>query len=78
MFRPAADMKSPNAARSPAGDNAWIAHRQQTMYRLQAWPWTICRSRMQPEMQPRANCLSLVERMSHAADDLNSIGALGC
>jgi len=58
-------------------DDAWLAYRQQPLYGLHAWLWTVGRSRLQPKMHPPANCLSLIERMSHAVADLESITALG-
>jgi hypothetical protein len=45
--------------------------------KVDAWLWTIGRSRLQPKMHPAANCLSLIERISRAVADLESITALG-
>jgi Phosphotransferase enzyme family len=57
-------------------DDAWTGYRQQIYRGLYFWLYTIGHGAMQPDMQPdyvsRANC----ERMSTAAVDLDTLGAL--
>jgi Phosphotransferase enzyme family len=56
---------------------AWTAYRQATLYPYFAWVYTIGRSRLQPSFQPKQTSLAMIERISSAIDDLDSLGAVG-
>jgi aminoglycoside phosphotransferase (APT) family kinase protein len=56
---------------------AWRAYRQATLYPYFAWVYTLGRSRLQPKFQPREVSLAMIERISTAIDDLESLAALG-
>jgi aminoglycoside phosphotransferase (APT) family kinase protein len=58
-------------------EKAWQAYRHATLYPYFAWVYTIGRSRLQPRFQPDEICLRLIERISAAIDDLDSLGAVG-
>lgn len=60
---------------APKFDDAWRIYRQQTLYGLHAWLFTIGRSALQPRMQPDEVSLALIERMSNAAVDNESLAA---
>jgi hypothetical protein len=56
---------------------AWTAYRQATLYPYFAWVYTIGRSRLQPSFQPERTSLTMIERISSAIDDLDSLAAVG-
>jgi hypothetical protein len=60
-----------------ARTEAWRAYRQATFYPYFAWLYTLGRSRLQPDFQPREVSLTLVERIAAAIDDLDSFTAVG-
>jgi hypothetical protein len=60
-----------------AKKKAWQAYRRATLYPYFAWVYTIGRSRLQPSFQPEAVSLTMIERISAAIDDLDSLGAIG-
>jgi aminoglycoside phosphotransferase (APT) family kinase protein len=51
-------------------DEAWRGYRQQLFHGLFFWLYTLGAGALEPDMQPRAVSLANVERMSHAAVDL--------
>jgi hypothetical protein len=56
---------------------AWQAYRQALFYPYFAWLYTIGRSRLQPNFQPREVSLMMIERIAAAIADLGSFGAVG-
>jgi hypothetical protein len=60
-----------------ATEGAWQAYRQATLYPYFAWVYTIGRSRLQPGFQPDEVSLAMIERISTAIDDLDSLRAVG-
>jgi hypothetical protein len=58
-------------------EKAWLAYRQATLYPYFAWVYTIGRSRLQPSFQPSEVSLAMIERISAAIDDLDSLNAVG-
>jgi aminoglycoside phosphotransferase (APT) family kinase protein len=56
---------------------AWTAYRQATLYPYCAWVYTIGRSRLQPSFQPEQTSLAMIERISSAIEDLDSLAAVG-
>ncbi len=61
----------------PAWDEAWRAYRAALFYPYFAWVYTIGRSRLQPSFQPDEVSLTMIERISAAIEDLESLGAVG-
>jgi hypothetical protein len=55
---------------------AWLAYRRATLYPYFAWVYTIGRSRLQPTFQPDDVSLAMIERISSAIVDLDSLGAV--
>lgn len=58
-------------------ESAWEAYRRGTLYPYFAWIYTIGRSRLQPRFQPDEVSLAMIERISAAIEDLDSLGAVG-
>jgi hypothetical protein len=58
-------------------EDAWLAYRQAPFYPYFAWVYTIGRSRLQPKFQPDEVSLVMLERISAAIDDLDSLRAVG-
>ena len=58
-------------------EKAWLAYRQATLYPYFAWVYTIGRSRPQPSFQPSDVSLTMIERISAAIDDLDSLDTVG-
>jgi hypothetical protein len=56
---------------------AWEAYRRSTLYPYFAWLYTVGRSRLQPSFQPRETGLLMVQRISAAMQDLETLAALG-
>lgn len=56
---------------------AWDAYRQATFYPYFAWLYTLGRSRLQPRFQPDAVSRKMIERISAAIEDLDSLAAVG-
>ncbi|HEY3943918.1 MAG TPA: phosphotransferase [Solirubrobacteraceae bacterium] len=58
-------------------DKAWSAYRSALFYPYFAWVYTMGRSRLQPNFQPDRVGLTMIERISTAIDDLDSLEVLG-
>ena len=58
-------------------DKAWSAYRSALFYPYFAWVYTLGRSRLQPNFQPERVSLTMIERISTAIDDLDSLEAVG-
>jgi Phosphotransferase enzyme family len=58
-------------------DRAWSAYRSALLYPYFAWVYTMGRSRLQPNFQPDRVSLTMIERLSTAIDDLDSLGVVG-
>ena len=56
-------------------DDAWKHYRQQMLHALLMWTPTLCHSEHLPDMQPEAASLCMIERMTAAIDDLDSLDA---
>jgi hypothetical protein len=56
---------------------AWEAYRRSTLYPYFAWVYTLGRSRLQPSFQPTETSLVMLQRISAAIDDLETLDALG-
>jgi hypothetical protein len=55
--------------------DSWDLYRQQMLHALLMWTPTLCHSEHLPSMQPEAASLAMIERMTAAIDDLDSIGS---
>lgn len=60
-----------------APDAAWRAYRAALLYPCFAWLYTLGRSRLQPRFQPEAVCLTIIQRLATAIDDLDALRAVG-
>ncbi len=58
-------------------NKAWSAYRSALFYPYFAWMYTIGRSRLQPNFQPDGVSLTMIERVSTAIDDLESLKVVG-
>lgn len=58
-------------------DKAWSAYRSALLYPYFAWVYTLGRSRLQPNFQPGRVSLTMIERISTAIDDLDSLRVAG-
>ena len=58
-------------------DSVWLAYRAQMFGALAWWTGTLGQPPEAPAMQPRDASLAFIERMTHAIDDLDSLGAVG-
>jgi hypothetical protein len=56
-------------------DEAWLGYRRQIPHALLMWTPTLCHSDLLPHMQSDETSLTMIERMSAAIDDVDSIGA---
>ncbi len=56
---------------------AWESYRRALFYPYFAWVYTLGRSRLQPNFQPKEVSLAMIERISTAIDDLDSLSAVG-
>lgn len=56
-------------------DEAWLGYRRQIPHALLMWTPTLCHSDLLPHMQSDETSLDMIERMTAAIDDLDSIGA---
>jgi len=56
-------------------DEAWLGYRRQLPHALLMWTPTLCHSDLLPHMQSDETSLAMIERMTHAIDDLDSIAA---
>jgi aminoglycoside phosphotransferase (APT) family kinase protein len=54
-------------------DQAFRAYRQQIVLALLSWTITLCHSPFHPNMQPEDMSLAMIERMTGAMDDLDSL-----
>jgi len=70
------DRLAAHGARPPAFDEAWDAYRRQTLYTFVGWLYTIGFGPLQPNMQPNAVCLAVIERSAAAVEDLDSLALL--
>ncbi|MGN6168119.1 MAG: phosphotransferase [Solirubrobacteraceae bacterium] len=59
-----------------ARGRAWSAYRSALLYPYFAWVYTLGRSRLQPNFQPDRVSLTMIERISTAIDDLDSLGVI--
>jgi hypothetical protein len=66
-----------SGGKAPSFDEAWLRYRQSLFYPYSAWAFTIGRAFYQPKMQPADVCLTIIERLATAIDDLDSFEALG-
>ena len=57
-------------------DQSWMHYRQQVLLALAMWTITLCHSPLLPNMQPEAMTLTMLERMTAAAADLDSLDAV--
>jgi hypothetical protein len=56
---------------------AWSAYRSALLYPYFEWVYTLGRSRLQPNFQPDGVSLTMIERISTAIDDLDSLEVVG-
>ena len=56
-------------------DQGWTYYRQQVLHALAMWTITLCHSPLLPNMQPEATTLTMLERITVAAADLDSLDA---
>lgn len=61
---------------APDFDDAWLVYRQQALYPCVGWSAVYGHGPFQPDSQPPEYCLPIIERASHAVEDLDSVGAL--
>jgi hypothetical protein len=61
---------------APDFDAAWLTYRQQALYPCVGWAAVYGHGRLQPDSQPPEYCLPIIERASHAVEDLDSVGAV--
>lgn len=63
----------------PQFDQAWTSYRQQLMHGIAFWLATIALvgRKLQPETQPLEICVAAVSRLTQAAEDLQTLDALG-
>jgi len=61
---------------APDFDAAWLTYRQQALYPCVAWAAVYGHGRLQPDSQPPEYCLPIIERASHAVEDLDSVVAV--
>jgi hypothetical protein len=57
----------------PDSDRSFLHYRQQIPHALAMWTITLCHSRLLPDMQPEATTLTMIERITTAMADLDSI-----
>lgn len=57
-------------------DEVWLSYRAQMFGALAWWTGTLGQPPEAPEMQPRDASMAFIERMTHAMDDLDSLGAV--
>lgn len=70
------DRLSARGVSAPTFDDAWLAYRQQCLWPLTAWLFTIGRAWYQPEMQPVDRCRAIIRRTATAIADHDSFAAL--
>ena len=56
-------------------DQSFLHYRQQIVHALLMWTITLCHSPLLPNMQPEETTLAMIERMTIAMADLDSIDA---
>lgn len=61
---------------APDLDDAWLVYRQQALYPCVGWSAVYGHGPLQPDSQPPEYCLPIIERASHAVEDLDSVGAV--
>jgi aminoglycoside phosphotransferase (APT) family kinase protein len=59
----------------PDFDLSFLHYRQQILHALAMWTITLCHSPLLPAMQPEATTLTMIERITTAMADLDSIGS---
>jgi hypothetical protein len=57
----------------PDFDRSFLYYRQQILHALAMWTITLCHSPLLPNMQPEATTLTMIERITTAMADLDSI-----
>ena len=60
----------------PDFDLSFLRYRQQIPHALAMWTITLCHSRLLPSMQPEATTLTMIERITTAMGDLDSIDSI--
>jgi hypothetical protein len=60
----------------PSFDQSFLHYRQQVVHALLMWTITLCHSPLLPNMQPEETTLAMIQRITHAMADLDSIGAV--
>ncbi len=61
----------------PDFDRAWTSYRQQLMHGFAYWLATIGLTKLQPETQPPEACRAAISRLAQAAEDLETLQAVG-
>ena len=61
----------------PAFERAWTAYRQQLMHGFAYWLATLGLMKLQPETQPPDACRAAISRLAQAAEDLETLDAVG-
>ena len=65
------DVLARRCERTVAFDDAWLAYRQQAIAALLMWTPTLCPPPLLPDMQPETVSLTMIERITHAMQDLD-------
>ncbi|MEH2563181.1 aminoglycoside phosphotransferase family protein [Bradyrhizobium sp. AZCC 2289] len=60
----------------PDFDLSFLRYRQQIVHALAMWTITLCHSPLLPNMQPEDTSLAMIERITTAMGDLDSIGSI--
>jgi hypothetical protein len=60
----------------PNFDLSFLRYRQQIVHALAMWTITLCHSPLLPNMQPEDTSLTMIERITTAMGDLDSIGSI--
>ncbi len=57
-------------------DETWLAYRQQLLFGLAMWTYTLSPPPGAPDMQPPETSLAFIKRMTHAIDDLDALDCI--
>ncbi|MGH7293058.1 MAG: aminoglycoside phosphotransferase family protein, partial [Myxococcota bacterium] len=76
LVRRYVDRLSSSAQRHFDSDRVFRDYRHQMLHALLMWTPTLCHSEHLPDMQPEAASLCMIERMTAAIDDLDSLDVL--
>jgi hypothetical protein len=77
LVRTYADELSSVSGTKVSFDEAFLGYRRQIPHALLMWTPTLCHSDLLPHMQSDETSLAMIERMTTAIDDVDSIGANG-